>query len=185
MVLAMVRRQCDVDGRQYRSRSGRGVPRHRAGGLQSDAPRRCPAGRAIGATAVGRSGAPDASGGASPAVTGRSPARVPSGHAGDAGWRSGDQRRSSRAVLRPGCVDVAHGWRPPMRNGSAYRDFWDGVGERFPDLQGAVSTEYYTGNERRLFAEHFPRLDGLKILKTDLWDEAKNTRILAWASRRG
>jgi SAM-dependent methyltransferase len=36
-----------------------------------------------------------------------------------------------------------------------------------------------------LFTEHFPALDGLKILKTDLWDEAKNTRILAWASRRG
>ena len=28
-------------------------------------------------------------------------------------------------------------------------------------------------------------LDGLRILKTDLWDEAKNTRILAWASRQG
>jgi SAM-dependent methyltransferase len=36
-----------------------------------------------------------------------------------------------------------------------------------------------------LFTEHFPSLDGLKILKTDLWDEAKNTRILAWASRQG
>ncbi|MEX2660761.1 MAG: methyltransferase domain-containing protein [Vicinamibacterales bacterium] len=72
-----------------------------------------------------------------------------------------------------------------MRNGSAYRRFWDGVGERFPDLQGAVSTEYYTGNERRLFAEYFPPLEGLRILKTDLWDEAKNTRILAWASRQG
>src|SRR4029453_10342095 len=33
--------------------------------------------------------------------------------------------------------------------------------------------------------EHFPPLEGLKMLKTDLWDEAKNTRILAWASRRG
>ena len=68
---------------------------------------------------------------------------------------------------------------------SAYRDFWAGVGERFPDLAGAVSTAYYSDNERRLFAEHFPPLDGLKILKTDLWDEAKNTRILAWASREG
>jgi SAM-dependent methyltransferase len=36
-----------------------------------------------------------------------------------------------------------------------------------------------------LFTEHFPALEGLKILKTDLWDEAKNTRILAWASREG
>lgn len=67
----------------------------------------------------------------------------------------------------------------------AYRDFWAGVGEHFPDLGGASSTRFYADNERRLFAEHFPALDGLRILKTDLWDEAKNTRILAWASRRG
>jgi SAM-dependent methyltransferase len=68
---------------------------------------------------------------------------------------------------------------------STYRDFWAGVGERFPDLGGAVSTRYYSDNERRLFTEHFPPLEGLRILKTDLWDEAKNTRILAWASRQG
>jgi len=68
---------------------------------------------------------------------------------------------------------------------SAYRDFWAGVGERFPDLAGAVSTRYYSDNERRLFTEHFPAMEGLRILKTDLWDEAKNTRILAWASRQG
>jgi SAM-dependent methyltransferase len=68
---------------------------------------------------------------------------------------------------------------------SAERDFWAGVGERFPDLGSAVSTGFYSENERRLFTEHFPPLEGLRILKTDLWDEAKNTRILAWASRRG
>ena len=68
---------------------------------------------------------------------------------------------------------------------SAYQGFWAGVGERFPDLAGAVSTRYYSDNERRLFTEHFPALEGLRILKTDLWDEAKNTRILAWASRQG
>jgi len=68
---------------------------------------------------------------------------------------------------------------------SAYRDFWAAVGERFPDLDGAASTRYYADNERRLFVEHFPPLEGLKILKTDLWDEAKNTRILVWASRQG
>jgi SAM-dependent methyltransferase len=68
---------------------------------------------------------------------------------------------------------------------SAYRQFWAGVGERFPDLAGASSTRYYSDNERRLFREHFPPLEGLRILKTDLWDEAKNTRILAWASRQG
>jgi hypothetical protein len=57
--------------------------------------------------------------------------------------------------------------------------------QRFPDLAGAASTRYYSDNERRLFTEHFPALEGLRILKTDLWDEAKNTRILAWASRQG
>jgi SAM-dependent methyltransferase len=68
---------------------------------------------------------------------------------------------------------------------SAYQDFWAGVGERFPDLAGAASTRFYSDNEQRLFTQHFPPLEGLKILKTDLWDEAKNTRILAWAGRRG
>ena len=29
--------------------------------------------------------------------------------------------------------------------GAAYRDFWAGVGERFPDLAGAASTEYLLG----------------------------------------
>jgi exosortase/archaeosortase family protein len=67
----------------------------------------------------------------------------------------------------------------------AYLRFWARVGERFPDLGGAASTRYYAENERRLFTEHFPPLAGLKILKTDLWDEAKNTRILAWASEQG
>jgi len=68
---------------------------------------------------------------------------------------------------------------------SMYRHFWAGVGERFPDLDGARSTRYYADNEQRLFSEHFAPLAGLKILKTDLWDEAKNTRILAWARQQG
>jgi SAM-dependent methyltransferase len=68
---------------------------------------------------------------------------------------------------------------------ATYRRFWADVGEHFPDLGGAASTQFYAGNERRLFTEHLPELDGLRILKTDLWDEAKNTRILAWASERG
>lgn len=72
-----------------------------------------------------------------------------------------------------------------MTPAAAYRAFWHGVGEHFPDLGGAASTRYYADNERRLFAEHFPALGGLTILKTDLWDEAKNTRILSWASGQG
>ncbi len=69
--------------------------------------------------------------------------------------------------------------------GRAYQRFWAGVGERFPDLGGAASTRYYAASEERLFADHFAPLNGLRILKTDLWDEAKNTRILAWAAERG
>src|SRR5687768_17289055 len=72
-----------------------------------------------------------------------------------------------------------------MTGAPTYRDFWTGVGEHFPDLAGAASTRFYAENERRLFSEHFPSLEGLTILKTDLWDEAKNTRILAWASGQG
>ena len=67
----------------------------------------------------------------------------------------------------------------------AYLRFWTDVGATFPDLEGAASTRYYADNERRLFTEHLPALDGLRILKTDLWDEARNTRILAWAGERG
>jgi SAM-dependent methyltransferase len=72
-----------------------------------------------------------------------------------------------------------------MTGGSAYRDFWAEVGEQFPDLGGAASTRYYADNEQRLFRDHFGPLENLRILKTDLWDEAKNTRILVWASRQG
>lgn len=73
----------------------------------------------------------------------------------------------------------------PARREVAYRRFWAEVGDHFPDLGGAASTRYYADNERRLFRDYFAPLDGLKIFKTDLWDEARNTRILAWARRQG
>jgi SAM-dependent methyltransferase len=66
-----------------------------------------------------------------------------------------------------------------------YRRFWARVGEKFPDLGGAASTHYYAANERRLFAEHLPSLKDARVFKTDLWDEAKNTRILSWANQQG
>ena len=80
-------------------------------------------------------------------------------------------------------VDGAGG--TTLRRPFSYRDFWSDVGDRFPDLDGAASTRYYADNEQRLFTEHVPPLAGLRVLKTDLWDEAKNTRILVWAARRG
>jgi SAM-dependent methyltransferase len=66
-----------------------------------------------------------------------------------------------------------------------YLDFWNRLGETFPDLGGAASTDYYLENERLLFEQFLPDLDGSRIFKTDLWDEARNTRILRWAAGRG
>ena len=68
---------------------------------------------------------------------------------------------------------------------AAYRRFWQNVGETFPDLGGAASTAYYLENEKRLLSEHVPDLARCRIMKTDLWDEVKNTRILQWAHAQG
>ncbi len=66
-----------------------------------------------------------------------------------------------------------------------YRRFWADVGDQFPDLGGARSTAFYRRDEERLFRDYLPSLDGLRVMKTDLWDEAKNTRILRWAAAEG
>lgn len=68
---------------------------------------------------------------------------------------------------------------------STYRAFWARVGAEFPDLGGAVSTDYYRENERWLFREYLEPLQGRRVFKTDLWDEARNTRILQWSASRG
>ncbi|MCP4201055.1 MAG: class I SAM-dependent methyltransferase [bacterium] len=66
-----------------------------------------------------------------------------------------------------------------------YHRFWSDIGSNFPDLGGAESTAYYLENEIRLFEENLPELEGKTVFKTDLWDEAKNTRILRWAVTEG
>jgi SAM-dependent methyltransferase len=66
-----------------------------------------------------------------------------------------------------------------------YQEFWDSVGGGFPSLKGAASTLYYFACERRLLETYFPPLKGRSLLKTDLWDEAKNTEILRWAAEQG
>lgn len=68
---------------------------------------------------------------------------------------------------------------------NAYRSFWDTTGTTFPSLKSAASTRYYFECERVLLERFFPMLDGRRLLKTDLWDEAKNTEILRWAATRG
>ena len=80
--------------------------------------------------------------------------------------------------------------RWPEQDGSPdgsprYRTFWDRVGAEFPDLGGAVSTAHYLEGEQRLLREAFPALEATRLFKSDLWDEARNTRILQWASEQG
>ena len=66
-----------------------------------------------------------------------------------------------------------------------YREFWAEVGAGFPDLGGAWSTALYAANERALVAGAVTPLTGARVLKTDLWDEAKNTRIAQWMAGQG
>jgi SAM-dependent methyltransferase len=73
----------------------------------------------------------------------------------------------------------------PGRSGSPYTAFWEQTGAYFPSLKGAASTAYYFECERALFADFAARLDGARVLKTDLWDEAKNTEILRWTAEQG
>lgn len=78
------------------------------------------------------------------------------------------------------------GSKPPAESGDpGYRSFWDWTGIHFPSLAEAPSTGYYRECERRLVGAYFPELAGRAILKTDLWDEAKNTRILRFVSDGG
>lgn len=68
---------------------------------------------------------------------------------------------------------------------TGYVDFWGDVGTEFPDLGGALSTSLYAANERALITSAVPSLTGARVLKTDLWDEAKNTRIGEWMADQG
>jgi SAM-dependent methyltransferase len=74
---------------------------------------------------------------------------------------------------------------PPQLPQSQYVSFWEETGAQFPSLKGAVSTNYYFDCERTLFEDYVPALENLLLMKTDLWDEAKNTEILRWAADRG
>lgn len=65
------------------------------------------------------------------------------------------------------------------------KSFWDWTGLHFPSLTGAPSTRYYRDCEISLFEMYSSPLKGLKVFKTDLWDEAKNTLILQWVQQHG
>ena len=97
-----------------------------------------------------------------------------------------DYRDTPEAAVRHDPADqVGEGASAGADEARAYRDFWTDVGLTFPDLHGARSTAQYLEDEQWLFQTHLAPLEGLRILKTDLWDEAKNTRILGWAAAAG
>lgn len=73
----------------------------------------------------------------------------------------------------------------PERDCPTYASFWNAMGADFPSLKGAASTEYYFECERTLYKQFYPDLKGRLLLKTDLWNEAKNTEILLWAAEQG
>jgi SAM-dependent methyltransferase len=75
--------------------------------------------------------------------------------------------------------------RAPLSEAPSYRRFWDATGATFPDLGGAVSTRFYLENEKRLLTGALRTLEGCALLKTDLWDECKNSRILQWVAAQG
>lgn len=80
--------------------------------------------------------------------------------------------------------------KSPLENRSKhsyleFRSFWEHTALSLPPFHEAPSTHYYFECECLLFQNFVPELKGKKILKTDLWDEAKNTRILNWAARQG
>jgi SAM-dependent methyltransferase len=68
---------------------------------------------------------------------------------------------------------------------SPLKSYWDRVGESLPPFTQARSTRLYFECERMLLAKHFPGLEKKRLLKTDLWDEAKNSQILFWAAKQG
>jgi len=96
------------------------------------------------------------------------------------GWAAGVPVLLAALVLR---VAVRAGGT--QAGDPEYVGFWHDVGSEFPDLGGAASTRLYFENEKRLFRDHAPALAGLRVLKSDLWDEARNTRILQWVQQQG
>jgi SAM-dependent methyltransferase len=66
------------------------------------------------------------------------------------------------------------------------RRFWNDQGRRYArSFFGAPTTRLYLEEEQGLLRRHLGTLQGLRLLKLDLWNEAQNTEILLWAAREG
>ena len=65
------------------------------------------------------------------------------------------------------------------------RRFWEGQARKLGDFRRASSTAYYLEGETRIIESWFNGANPGKVLKLDLWNEVKNTNILAWMAARG
>ncbi len=65
------------------------------------------------------------------------------------------------------------------------RAFWERAARKVKAYHSAPSTKIYFDQEKALIAEFCPFLENVLFLKTDLWNEAKNTRILWWVCSKG
>src|SRR5687768_5037415 len=144
-----------MDRREHRCHAARRDAWSRALGVSQPASHGTAARRPPGADPAHRPGAADPPSRTAGDRTGRTSSRVSSADGAGHAPRPPRHKRSARVVggVRHLVLDPGG---PAMTPGAAYRDFWAGVGERFPDLEGAVSTRYYSDNERRLFTDYFP-----------------------------
>jgi len=65
------------------------------------------------------------------------------------------------------------------------RQYWNFSMEHLPSYHHAPSTLCYREEEVEVIKKFLSPLKGKSFLKTDLWNEVKNTRILPWAATQG
>ncbi len=65
------------------------------------------------------------------------------------------------------------------------RRFWERQALSMERFQHASSTQYYLEDEKRLIEFSLNGQKECKVLKLDLWNEVKNTNILAWMASKG
>ena len=78
-------------------------------------------------------------------------------------------------------------WRPWSNSDFSRqgRSHWNSAAGQVDCLYGAASTDLYERDEKWLFEKAFGNLENRRLLKLDLWNEGRNTRILLWAASQG
>ncbi len=72
-----------------------------------------------------------------------------------------------------------------LRKRVEVRHFWELTAKKIKAYHDAPSTSIYFQQEKSLLETYLAPLKGKLILKTDLWNEAKNTRLLWWMQAHG